>query len=205
MINHKDKFVFVHIPKTGGTSIESIFDKLASVRNVKYKHYTLRKYESLNDKIDQYYKFSFVRNPWDMTTSMFNYLWKKESPWSKEWRSINKDFCKLSFKEWVTHSSFQAPTIRSVDINERHEGCDGDFSSWLTSEKYTLDFIGRFENLQQDFNTVCDKIGIPRQELPHENKTNRKHYTEYYDDETRKIVAEKYARDIECFGYKFGG
>ena len=81
---------------------------------------------------------------------------------------------------------------------------------WVLDEKGSIlaDFIGKFENLQCDFNSICEKIGIPPSKLSHVKKSSQfrkyKHYTEHYDDETRELVAEAYKDDIDRLGYKFG-
>ena len=204
MIHHKHKFIFIHIPKTGGTSIESVFNAKAAYKDIQFKHYTLCEYNNLRGDHHDYFKFSFIRNPWDMTISMYRYLWYKTTGYGPTWRENHKQFSKLTFEEWVKHPAFKFPTIKSMHVNSHLSGEYGTFSSWLTCDQSTVNFVGRFENLQQDFNIICDKIGIPQQQLPHTNKTKHKHYTEYYDEETREIVAKKYAKDIEYFGYKFG-
>ena len=127
----------------------------------------------------KYFKFSFSRNPYDKLVSQYHFnrhkFGLKNSTFKEYVKTWNEG------KKISTH-----PQLHLDYIDEK------------------LDFIGRFENFQQDFNTICDKIGIPHQQLPHKNKSKHKHYTEYYDDETKEIVAEKYAKDIEYFGYKFG-
>ena len=71
------------------------------------------------------------------------------------------------------------------------------------SGKFRVDFIGRFENLQKDFQTICAKLKIEKQELPHRQKTNHLSYQKYYDEETKQLVADIWAEDIEAFNYSF--
>ena len=184
MISHKHKCIFVHIPKCAGTSIEKCFvgkDWWDVDKRTKHIHASRAK-KLYREHWDGYFKFSFVRNPWDLLVSWYNF------------KNVT-----LDFKSFLTEYEFDyrgrwwwPKSLFYTDFLLQQDGTE------------LVDFIGRFENLQEDFNVVCDKIGIPRQDLPHARKSKHKHYTEYYDDETRQIVAEKYAKDIEYFGYEFG-
>lgn len=208
-LSYKHKFVYIAIGKSGSSSIRNALDKYSCIEywgsdpeKSEYIHTNLRdvkKIFSFTDcEFDSYFKFSFVRNPWSRVVSYWNY--------------INQ--CKISYLKNNYHPYFGPVCIKIL------KECEQDFSlfiklwNWhlpsffdmLAEEDGTLltNFVGKLENIQEDFNIVCDKIGIPRQKLPHKNKTKHKHYTEYYDEETRQIVAEKYAKDIEYFGYKLG-
>jgi len=141
------------------------------------------------------YTFAFVRNPYDRLVSWYSYLTQKLTPAEIKAMEANSECGNFLTGENFTNFCIKAPFWiykNQLEYIEDHSG------------NIVTDFIGRFENLQEDFDIVCDKIGIPQQQLPYKNKSNHKHYTEYYDDETRQIVAEKYAKDIELFGYKFG-
>lgn len=184
MISHKHKCIFVHNNKTGGTSISKF---LINETKPKCKHCTILDYKKMyGNYFDSYFKFTIVRNPWDRLLSQYFFRVGDDSQRGFLCRRKN-----TSFKEFLQNPFPIGHVQQFSSISNKNEDV-------------LVDFIGKFENLQQDFNTICDKIGFPRQQLPHKNKTKHKHYTEYYDDETKQIVAEKYAKDIEYFGYKFG-
>ena len=179
-------------PKTGTRSLHAAF----RLHNINYSD---EKFQTLPEGYQTRFKFTFVRNPWARILSTYNdkvfKQWSDTYPEEDHrWRIKKyKPFAGEDFKYF----------INNFDVNiDRHT---------MTQESLfpvnIIDYIGKFENLQQDFDTVCNKIGLDPQPLPHKNSSkpsNYKHYTEYYDDETRQIVARKYAKDIECFGYKFG-
>jgi len=204
MISYEHKCIFVHIPKTGGTSVEKVFPNgvLRLLNKRRDQHPTLSWYKQNEPGIyETYFKFSVCRNPYDKMVS--EYYWHTNDPLN-QFKGLFKG---LSFRDFLD-SFFR------VDSNFFDFFYKGWFDKHFETHRIPqikfldplseLDFAIRFENLQEDFNIVCDKIGIPRQRLPHKNKTKHKPYAEYYDEETKQIIAEKYAKDIEYFGYEFG-
>lgn len=202
MINHKYKLIFVHIPKTGGTSIDCFFN--GSMQN----HSCLKDYEHHlpKEQFDEYFKFTVVRNPFDIMVSSYTMICNRIK--NKNKRAIETFGCDIfTFQEYIKNKvqKYTVGTESFITTNFSRSMFNSNQIDWIknTEGEITIDYIIRFENLQKEFNIVCDKIGIDRQHLPHKNATKHKHYTEYYDDETREIVAKKYAQDIETFGYKF--
>lgn len=194
MILKDKRIIFAHQQKTGGTSISTALSRIG-------ENIEIRKHASLTDHItclnnhdldhETFFKFSVTRNPWDLTVSHYFYdkdLIQKEWGDSPPSRKRYKIVSKCNFSQYVKKFMFYG----------------GSYSRYMCHKgEYMLDYVCRFETLQQDFDTACNKMDIPQVQLPHTNKTKHKHYTEYYNDETRQIVAEKYAQDIEYFGYKF--
>lgn len=190
MLNHQHKFLFIHIPRTGGTSIEEQFQY--NEAKEKNKHWNLNDWKNRlsNEDFESYFKFAFVRNPWDIIVSKYFDKGWYSSPIQGRGGEIGY-YSGKSLKYFLDHYEPAA-----------HEHGDGLLDYLKPNE---MDFIGRFENRTQDLEYICKKIGINiKSSTKARSHRHKKHYTTYYDDETREIVAKRYARDIEYFGYEFG-
>jgi hypothetical protein len=128
-----------------------------------------------------------VRNPWDREVSSYEFF---------DHIGLNNRTFKERLKFRITRRGKYYPHEDVLLQSYNYMITD-------THGRYLPDYIGKFENLQSDFDNICDKIGKSREKLPHYNKTDRLHYSNYYDDETRDLVASAYATEIKHFGYKF--
>jgi Sulfotransferase family len=200
MISFQKRFLFVHIPKTAGNSIQSVLrdyseDQLIALRmeqdgierfglrNPKYrikKHSTLREYrEALSDEqFRNLYKFTCVRNPWDRMVSYYFTPTQNLETWSrKKFRGI-------------ISKALSVPDYLRLDDDEQDPFAN-------------IDYIMRFENLTDDFRMVCGRLHISPPPLPQLNRSTRTHYSKYYDGELRELVRARFAAEIERFGYTF--
>jgi hypothetical protein len=181
-----DDFVFIHINKTGGSSIERAL-------SLPYQHRTaLEKIEEIGRKQwDGKFTFTVVRNPWDKVVSQYHYR--------VQINQTNLAIRTVPFVDWVklTYGSqdpfyYQNPKMFMPQTD------------WITDldGSVLVKRICRFENFSGDFAEVCNQLRRPC-ELPHVRKSERGDYRMYYDDETTDIIGKWFSKDIESFGYKF--
>lgn len=180
-------FIFIHINKTAGSSIEEAL-------GLYFMHHTV------NDVIDDIgqekwnnaFTFSFVRNPWDKVASHYRYRYERNVSSMKSQEIDFRTWLNLAYVERKPRY-FNNPVLFMPQVE------------WLKgpSGRIEVDFIGRFERLEQDFNEVCDKLGFSAT-LPHLKATRRSgSYRDLYSDETESMVGDLFAPDIDRFGYEF--
>lgn len=203
ILSHSKKFIFFHNYKVAGSSISNVLSRyephylirtaLRKARLKKYypalanfsQHASALDVQKLVDEdiFNNYYKFTFVRNPWDWQVSLYHYMRQSK-------RHFQHDLImRMNFEDYI-------------DWRVNHDlklQCERFMDDRGTS---LVDFVGKFENLEEDFAKVCELLSI-EERLPHKNRSKHEHYRDYYNERTRELVSEAFARDIALFGYEF--
>lgn len=188
-INKEKKFIFLHPMRNGGKSIELVLfnkaNKNGSADHVKPNDWI----KKLGEKEwNTYFKFGFTRNPWDRMVSLYFYR-----------RNNLRSLGKITFEQYLVKLKDNVKMAKTQkDKFNQHE--------WFYHDRNPIDFIGKFENYEEDFDKVKKILNLDESlKLPSVNASNkRKNYQEMYNDKTKSIVDEMFATDIEIFNYKFG-
>lgn len=183
ILNLEKNFVFIHVPKTAGTSIEYV-DWIGSSID---KHGTLDDLYDFTDKtpeidMNNMFKFGFVRDPFTRFMSgVVNHV-------------FNSDITDAEITKFILE---EVNFDKFVVLKQQNK--------FLTSQRGRkhIDFIGRFENLQNDFNHVCRILGQPETPLGHQMQGHEVDYNALYTPETREKVINYYKKDFELFGYAY--
>ena len=216
LLSPKYQFLFVHIAKTGGTSVRSALEGLRWRDPWYYAMFLCSRLSHLSghriatklprhakiiaaqellpkEDFDRLFKFAFVRNPWDLQVSSFHHI-RRERPHYLGGHERFEDFLRWKLDperpyQYHIDTSITLQTDYLVDLRGR----------------ILVDFIGRYERLGEDFATVCARIGIRAPALPHarQAKDRKQDYRSYYDETTAELVASHFGRDIEMLGYGF--
>lgn len=227
IISHDLKFIFISNGKTGTSSIEAILNKYQSCHELDIeipglfakKHIPPRLLKSLigNKLWNQYFKFCFVRNPWDWFVSQYFHNYKPGKIRKKEIilnpvGLITDIGCNARRKEELRNTLlFSKEQIMSLYyLLRRYRGvfdADSLFQyNYVYDEEdsFMMDFVGRFERLDEDFNKIKRILNIDTSEcLPVANQNKHKPYQSYYTPETRDLIQTLYQIDIQTFNYTF--
>lgn len=196
--------VFIWIPKNAGTSVVHALRRYGLVKTkekerIKYQfsqrglvtfghmdYFALLEEGYISPEFDRTaYKFCFSRDPYDRAVSTYVYLRKSlgfEESFLEFWRRVGEHGPDPIGTHHVLGTSHCNPQVR-----------------WI--ENIEMDFIGRYENLAEDFNRLLEELGLPPHSMGHRNRSKRKSSNEYYCPETKAIIEKLYAEDFEYFAY----
>ena len=208
IISHRHKFIFVAVPKTGTHSVRQalreqmgeedieqvrLFENkrfpMEELADIRHGHLTLaqvRPHLPAED-FDAYFKFGFVRNPFDRFISYCAFMTRDQDIFERDPKAV------------MRHLLFVEPPRGHILFQPQH--------SFFTDAdgKLLSDQVGRIEQMQASYDAICTRIGIPSRALDKVNSTRRGDYRDYYDQQLIDGVTALYARDLELFDYSFEG
>lgn len=237
MISSKHKFIFIRIPKSAGKSIDfslkEYYVRLTPDMKTRDKampgkhHFSIHlsckdlfdflskdKKRSLgikHEKIEDYFKFCFVRNPWCRALSYYNskatYLYgntvykpNRLKKWFNQWIVDMYEVIKFDNRHSTPTCKREIgdyPFLRTQQLQYITEDMEA-------TGKVAVDFIGRFESLAKDINKLSLQLGVninlPKKKI---GKDNHLHYSHYYTPKSRQIISNLFGADIEYFGYEY--
>lgn len=203
MISLRNGFLFIHIPKTAGNSIQGILKDYADEKVVCTaphhdgverfeiraddstitKHSTLLEYQHQfgAEVISKLFTFTCIRNPWDRMISFYFSPHRGPVSWNR--------------RAFIDLVETVKPITNFISLNEDNMSNRNSFDN--------INYYIRYENLEQDFEQVCNLISIPFFQLPRRNNSDRQNFLNYYDKELIEIVAKRFQKEIRFFNYKF--
>ena len=187
----KTKSIFVHIPKAAGISINN-----ALYGTMGFAHAAVKDYQLVFSKneFNDFFKFTIVRNPWDRMYSAYTFLKKGGiNEYDEKFGQKLPDSFEETVLEWLTPVS---ATSYYHFIPQTY------FLRSYTGKELCVDFIGRFENLEEDFEKIKERVNISAK-LEHKNQTKKGSYKDVYSKRMINKVADIYRTDIELLKYSF--
>lgn len=206
IVSSLHKFIFVAVPKTGTHSVRQALREqmgeedieqvglfvnkrfpMPELAAIRHGHLTLRQIKPFLPAADfqSYFKFGFVRNPFDRFVSYCAFMTRDKGEFAADPKAV------------MRHFLFTAPPHGHILFQPQHQffvGEDGELIS---------DYLGRIEQMQSSYDEICRRIGIAARPLDKVNSSRRGDYRDYYDQQLIDGVASLYARDLELFGYEF--
>ena len=190
----KRQAIFVHIPKCAGIAIKRALFNDLSGGHTKLSSYC-RVFEP--ELFLTYFKFTFIRNPWDRLVSAYHFLR------AGGYNDADRRWFDRELGTYSDFDDFVRNWLRPENLNKHiHFHPQIDFLRDPGHRGIHVDYIGFYENITRDFNYIAERIGV-NSPLKQRNASEHKSYQDYYTDTTREIVRKVYICDIEGFGYDF--
>lgn len=146
-------------------------------------------------QFDGSFKFTFVRNTWDRLVSLYVYFLRARPKARRDWKVLD------SFDGYIRGITAGHWMVGIGYHNKRKLSQANPQTEWL---RWGVDFIGRYETLDEDWRRLCDAVGMTHSPLERINPTEHGPYTDYYTDELRGLVAVRFAEEIDRFRFRFG-